>query len=110
MLSSIGQTYEQTKALDGFPYNAVGEEWNVNNVQGKYIILKHEGIGLGVTEQELKEHFKLVEGAQSYDDGVDEEDNEEEECDDEEEVEVEDDSDNKQVGKFKSFLRKMGFK
>ncbi|EJW13912.1 hypothetical protein M5X00_26105 [Paenibacillus alvei] len=112
MVAIKGQSYEQTKAIDGFPYNAVGEIWCVNNMQGKYTILKHEGIGLGVDENELKEHFKLVGYSYSNDNGEEEcdeyEEEEEEEYDDEDHQD--EDADNKQISKFKSFLRKIGFK
>ncbi|WP_186786223.1 hypothetical protein [Paenibacillus agilis] len=112
MGASIGQSYKQTKELDGFPFNAVGETWRVKNMQGKYIVLRNEGVGLGVSEEELKEHFKLV-GDYSYDsdydvseDCEDEYEEDEHERDDEEDEEVEEDSE--EVSRFKSFLRKIG--
>lgn len=98
MGANIGQGYEQTKPLDGFPYNAVGEIWVVNNIQGKYIILKNSRVGLGVNEQELKEHFKLDTSYSDYDNN-----------DYDDEVHEDEDADNKQVGKLNTFLRKLGF-
>lgn len=111
--------FEQVKGLDGFPYNAVGSTWEVNKIEGKYIILKRGSIGLGVTEEELEEHFKLAKQYESEDHNVevheeeDEEDQDDQDEDDwedyEKNEEYDDDSDNKQVSKFKSFLRKIGF-
>lgn len=119
----VGETFEQTKELEGFPYNAVGHHWRVDNVSGKYTILKRGTVGLGVTEQELEDYFKpSVEPydnsySNNYDDGVEdvevvEDDEYDEEYDeeydnsdtiDEDNLEVEE---TKQESKFRSFLRK----
>lgn len=117
-MASIRGIYKQTKELDGFPYNSVGEQWNVSNINGKYTILKNNGIGLGVTEQELEEHFELVSyqdnlDSDSYDDEYEEYDyDDEDEYDNDEVIDEEyyqeDESKNKQVSKFKSFLQKIG--
>lgn len=86
MKAEIGSLYEQIKNLDGFPYNNVGAKWRVSNAQGKYTVLKSDGIGLGVDDAELAEHFRLVDKLfddedtyedEPYDDDYEEEEEEE---------------------------------
>lgn len=115
MTATIGQTYKQIKAIDGFPYNKVGENWSVNTIQGKYTVLKNGGVGLGVDAQELKEHFVLnnscaVNHVVDTDDFAYEAEEDEYINDELTDKEFEDDLDNKQVSKFNSFLRFIGIK
>lgn len=58
----IGTKFEQVKEIEGFPYNRVGEIWEVNRIVGETTVLRNDCLGLGVNKLELEQHFvKYVE-------------------------------------------------
>lgn len=109
MAAKIGQIYEQIKVLDGFPYNSVGSKWFVKDLQGKYIVLKCGSVGLGVNDEELKEHFKIFYDEINHNDDYVNDDEDEGEVYDGEET-ANNIEEELKTSKFKSFLRRIGLR
>lgn len=56
----VGQEFKQVNGLNGFPYNRIGETWELRSIEESSFILKNSELCLGVNESELKDYFELV--------------------------------------------------